>query len=263
MVSEAGQSLLVGRLSPDAELARNAAFALFVRVYLEQLGLLPRQAALQGLPAPPGRSAARPARREPPGLEVAELPGLIAAITAENPHVLAYFTDPPRLEALASLDATAMRELLGWLQAQHVDQEEPQVAYELGMLALGVELPAILVRGLRRATVGPETRVAELPDGSGYPTVFLSTLHPHWRAATRACLFVAGRDAEQLAGWAMLLLARSLRPPPGGIRRVAAGDPLPSPEGGFDLTLVYNPVPWLADPGAGRSAVQTDEIVLL
>ena len=268
MVGEAGQSLLVGRLSPDAELARNAAFALFVRVYLEQVGLVPRFAtAAEILPVPPSpqgrRPGRRPQRRPELHLDMADLPALIAAISAENPHVVAYFADPARSCALESLDPAATRELLGWLQAQHVHQEEPQVAYELGMLALGVELPAILVRGLRQASLAPEARVAELPDGSGYPTVFLSTLHPQWRAATSACLFVTGGDAEQLAGWAMLLLSRALRPPPGSIRRVAPGALLPFAEDTFDLALVYNPAPWLAQPDAYGTAVRSDEIVLL
>ncbi|MDQ3699848.1 MAG: hypothetical protein M3442_02890 [Chloroflexota bacterium] len=264
VAGEAGQSLLVDRLSPDAELARNAAFALFVRVYLEQVGLLPRSATTAATsPARPSTQGRRPERRPEPQLDVAELPTLIAAIEAENPHVVAYFVDPARLRALETLDPPATRELLGWLQAQHVHQEEPQVAYELGMLALGVELPAILVRGLRQALVGPETRVAELPDGSGYPTVFLSTLHPQWRAATGACLFVTGGDAEQLAGWAMLLLSRALRPPPGSIRRVGPGALLPLTEDTYDLTLVYNPAPWLAQSNAYGTAVRSGEIVLL
>lgn len=271
MVSEAGQSLLVGRLSPDTELARNAAFALFVRVYLEQVGLVPRYvtsaeispASAEITSTPPSTQGRRPERRPEPQLDVADLPALIAAITVENPHVVAYFADPARLGVLETLDPPATRELLGWLQAQHVHQEEPQVAYELGMLALGVELPAILVRGLREASVEPETRIAELPDGSGYPTVFLSTLHPQWRAATGACLFVTGGDAEQLAGWAMLLLSRALRPPSGGIRRVEPGALLPLAEDTFDLALVYNPAPWLAQSDAYGSAVRSGEIVVL
>jgi hypothetical protein len=264
VVSEAGQSLLVGRLSPDAELARNAAFALFVRVYLEQVGLVPRLATTAEITlSPPATQGRRPERRPELQLDVADLPVLIAAISGENPHVVAYFADPMRLASLESLDPAATRELLGWLQAQHVHQEEPQVAYELGMLALGVELPAILVRGLREASVAPETRVAELPDGSGYPTVFLSTLHPQWRGATGACLFVTGGDAEQLAGWAMLLLSRALRPPPGCIRRVEPGALLPLAEDTFDLALVYNPAPWLAQSNAYSTAVRAGEVVLL
>jgi hypothetical protein len=184
-------------------------------------------------------------------------------VAAANSHVVAYFVPPARRAALATLDPGALGELLGWLRAQRVHEEEPQVAFELGMLALAVELPAILVRGLRQAPVGPESRVAELPDGAGYATVFLATLHPEWRAATGARLFVSEGDAEQLAGWAMLLLSRTLHPPPGSVTRVPPDAPLPLSGERFDLALVYNPVPWLASPEAAREAVHADTFILV
>ncbi|MGH2356179.1 MAG: hypothetical protein ACRDJN_31615 [Chloroflexota bacterium] len=252
MSGESAQPILIGRLSPDRDLARHAAFALFVQVYLEQTGLAPRRFVPQR-----GGTASRAS------FPVEELPGVVQAITAQNPHVLASFADPTRAAALRTLDPQAAQELLGWLQAQHVDREEPQIAYELGMLALGAELPAIVVRGLRQAAVGPESRVAELPDGSGYPTVFLATLHPEWRAAEHARLFVEGTDAEQLAGWAMLLLARSLAPPPGSITRVSARHRAPLQREAFDLALVYNPVPWLVAPAVYGSVVRAGDIVLV
>jgi hypothetical protein len=243
VVSDAGQSLLVGRLSADRELARQAAFALFVRAYAEAAGLVP------------------PEMGEAPRGE--DLPGLVGALAAVNPHVVAAFVDPARRAALAGLDQPAVRELAGWLRAQRVHQEEPQVAYELGLLALGAELPAILVRGLRQAPVTAGTRVAELPDGSGYATVFLATLHPQWRAAGNARLFVSGADAEQLAGWAMLLLSRTLTPPPGSIVRVPAGAAVPLTAERFDLALIYHPAPWLGDPATARRAVAATDYVLV
>jgi hypothetical protein len=243
MVSEAGQSLLVGRLSPDRELARTGAFALFVRVYLQQVGLLPERLS----------SATTPDL----------LPAAIAEVASANPHAVAPFVSRGRREALAGLDGQAVRELLGWLLAQRVHQEEPQVAYELGMLALSVELPPIVVRGLREAEVHPHSRVAELPNGGGYAAVFLSTLHPGWRAPGRLRLFVSGGDSELLAGWAMLLLSRTLAPPPGSIVKVREGSVLPLSAERFDLALVYNPAPWLASPAAARAAVAAAAYVLV
>jgi hypothetical protein len=243
MVSEAGQSLLVGRLSPDRELARTGAFALFVRVYLQQVGLLPERLS----------SATTPDL----------LPAAIAEVASANPHAVAPFVSRGRREALAGLDGEAVRELLGWLLAQRVHQEEPQVAYELGMLALSVELPPIVVRGLREAEVHPHSRVAELPNGGGYAAVFLSTLHPGWRAPGRLRLFVSGGDSELLAGWAMLLLSRTLAPPPGSIVKVREESVLPLSTERFDLALVYNPAPWLASPAAARAAVDAAAYVLV
>jgi hypothetical protein len=243
VVSDAGQSLLVGRLSPDGALARQAAFALFVRAYAEAAALLPVRLG--------------------PETRMDDLPALIGEVAAVNPHVVVAFADPGRRAALAGLDAPAVGELTGWLRAQRVHQEEPQVAYELGLLALSAELPAILVRGLRQAAVTAHSRVAELPDGAGYATVFLSTLHPEWRAATNARLFVSEPDAEQLAGWAMLLLSGTLAPPPGSIVRVPPDSPLPLSDERFDLALSYHPAPWLDGPEAVHRAVDAAAYVLV
>jgi len=101
------------------------------------------------------------------------------------------------------------------------------VAYELGLLALGVQLPPVLVRGLRELRFSAEATVAELPDGSGYPTIFLATLHANWRAAHRATLFASSVDGRQLAAWAMLLLTRRLTPPAGAIVPVPPDTPPP------------------------------------
>jgi hypothetical protein len=243
VVSDAGQSLLVGRLSPDRELARQAAFALFVRAYAEAAGLLPPRLG--------------------PEPQVERLPELIGEVADVNPHVVAAFAGSARRAALAGLDAAAVRELTGWLRAQRVHEEEPQVAYELGLLALSAELPAILVRGLRQADVSADTRVAELPDGSGYATVFLATLHPGWRAAANARLFVSRPDAEQLAGWAMLLLSGTLPAPAGSIVRVPEDAPLPLTAERFDLALIYHPAPGLDSPDAVRRAVAATDYVLV
>jgi hypothetical protein len=182
----------------------------------------------------------------------------IDEILAANPHLLAFFAGSDRRQALAAVDQDAARELIGWAAAQHVEREEPQIAYELGMLALGVELPGILVGALRELEVQPDTTVVELPDGGGYPTVFLATLHPHWPAAERARLLVAGADAEQLAAWAFVVLGRALAPPPGRIVRVSPGDRAALHDSPSDVTLVYNPVSWL-----GSAANLAARVVLL
>lgn len=239
----APQSMLIGRLSPDRELARQAAFALFVQAYLEQVGFVRRRFTSQKRST---ASESKGSTEVAPLLE--ELPEAVAEVRQHNPHILRYFEHPARVAALSTLDASAGQELLGWLQAQQLEAEEPQMAYELAALALGVELPAILVRGLRQAQVLPESQVIELPDGSGYPTIFLSTLQPHWPAAQRARLFVQSTDAEQLAAWAMLLLAQRLVPPSGSIVRVTQQQGLPFQESECDFALVYNPVSWLAAP---------------
>jgi len=81
--------------------------------------------------------------------------------------------------------------------------------------------------------------VTELPDGAGYPTVFLSTLHPHWLAGDNCTLLVTSTDTRLLAAWALLLLTKRLEPRAGAIVALdptrAIGAPLES-----DIALLYN-----------------------
>jgi hypothetical protein len=157
------------------------------------------------------------------------------------------------------------------------------------------------VRSLREIELAPDSVVAELPDGSGYPTVFLRSLRPEWDAARGARLFVQSVEAEQLAGWAMLLLTRQLAPPAGSIRVVRAHGstraPLPAlersegnlPKGSprtqwaqgapatqgaqgaqgtlsdeaFDVALVYNPAPWLGPPERWPALVRAGQFVVV
>src|SRR5688500_15357441 len=109
----------VQRLAPDPTDARRAAFALFALTFLEQIGL---QAAAEDY-------AAR-----------------LAAAASLNPHLFAG-TEPAQL---AQVDQRAALDLTRWAAAQRLDREEPQVAYELGLLALGVTLPPVLVGTLRQ-----------------------------------------------------------------------------------------------------------------
>ena len=149
-------------------------------------------------------------------------------------------------EQLNHVDQRAALDLTRWAVAQRLDREEPQVAYELGLLALGVTLPPVLVGSLRQLHLEPDTRVVELPDGAGYPTVFLQTLHPQWRAAERSAHLVTSIDARQLAAWAHLLLTRRLAPRPGAIVHVPEGY-LPGSALEAEVALLYNTPPHL-DP---------------
>ncbi|HEV2125640.1 MAG TPA: hypothetical protein VGW38_23045, partial [Chloroflexota bacterium] len=206
----------VRRLAPhEPALATQAAFALFAQVFLEQRGLI----APRFLPPDPRAPIELP--------ETGQFAQAIGAIVDDNPHLLVTLSDPERRHALATVDPTAARDYLVWLRAQHLEREEPQIAYELGMLAMGVVLPSVYVRALRQLAIRPNARVVELPDGAGYPTVFLATLQPQWQPAGNVHFLVHSPEAEQLAAWALLLLSQRLEPAPGAITRVGAADQFP------------------------------------
>lgn len=256
-----GQSPLVGRLSPDRELARQAAFALLVRVYAEQAGLVP----LVVLAAEPTEPVAPRLPLVPAdGAEIVRhLPDVVAALATENGHLLTRFRDQAARDRLARLDPVATAELVGWIAAQRLTREPAQIVYELAVLTLGMQLPSIFVRDLRRAAVGPDTRVVELPDGAGYPSVFLASLHPQWQPGGRICLYVHSPDAEQLAALAVLLLTGELTDGHDHVRRVTPDQPLPWDSSRYDLALVYNSVAWMAAPEQWSGAVHAVDVVSL
>jgi hypothetical protein len=198
----------VQRLTPDPTVARRAAFGLFVLTFLEQIGLQ-------------------------------DGTGDLAERLSRAAHLNRHLFGDLEAEQLGHVDGRAALDLTRWAAAQRLDREEPQVAYELGLLALGVTLPPVLVGELRQLRLEADTRVIELPDGAGYPTVFLHTLHPHWRAGERATHLVTSIDAQQLAAWAHLLLTRRLAPRAGAIEHVPAA-PLPEAPHRADVALIYN-----------------------
>jgi hypothetical protein len=61
----------------------------------------------------------------------------------------------------------------------------------------------------------------------------------------------------------MLLLSRTLAPPPGSIVKVSEGSALPLSAERFDLALVYNLAPWLASPADAREAASAAAYVLV
>ena len=242
-------SPLVAQLHADYEVARHAAFAVFARVALEQRGLLPAALCAQG-----GRPATP---------DHAQVQAALAGLAGTNPHLVAAFRSSTGAVAMPPLRTEAVDELVGWCAAQHVEREAPQVAYELGMLALGIELPGILVGSLRALAVAPDTTVVELPDGGGYPTVFLATLHAHWTAARQATLFVEGADAETLAGWALAVLNETAAPA-GRVVHVTQATAGRFRDSSCDVALVYNPVGWLGAGGTDAAAyVRAKQVVLL
>ncbi len=188
---------LTGALSPDRELARHAAFALYTLLWLEATEAIPR------------RLGAADQRRRP---DVADMAGpevlaeMLRAVTARWPRLFPYFATPGACDAVAGFAPDAWRQLFGWLRVQPLAGTEPQALYEIGLMVLGVAFPAVDIATIRDLPVSPRTRVVEWPNAAGYPTLLLATFHPGWFAADRVRLYVQGNEATVLAAWALTLL---------------------------------------------------------
>lgn len=145
-----------------------------------------------------------------------------------------------------------------WVRAQRLHQEPPLVAFELAMLALGAELPSVVLRSLREAAVTPDFTTFETPDGGGYATAFLATYHPEWRG--KGFLGASTVTGARLAAFASALRADTLHPT-GDVVSVVQG--LPDPElPPIDLLLIYNPPAWYGDPATIRRRIPAGQAIL-
>ena len=151
----------------------------------------------------------------------------------------------------------AASDFLAWVRAQRLEREPPLVAYELAMLALGAELPGVVLRSLREAKVAPGATTFETPDGGGYATSFLSSYRPEWRG--RALLGASTVTGARLAAFAGALRANSLDAHD-DIMVVTSGHVQPTlPE--IDLLLIYNPPAWYGDPATVRRRIGARQTV--
>jgi hypothetical protein len=150
-----------------------------------------------------------------------------------------------------AISGTAATDFIGWVRAQRLDREPPLVAYELAMLALGADLPSVVLRSLREAEVAPDATTFETPDGGGYATAFLATYHPDWRG--HALLGASTVIGARLAAFASALRADNLNSH-GDIVVVAPGKTEPAlPQ--IDLLLIYNLPDWFGDPASVRRRI--------
>ena len=188
---------LTGALSPDRELARHAAFALYTLLWLEATAAVPRRLGTAD-------QRRRPASADLAGPEV--LAATLRDVAARWPQLFPYFTAPGACDAVAGFAPAAWQQLLGWLRAQPLAGTEPQALYEIGLMVLGVAFPAVDIATIRDLPVGRRTRVVEWPNAAGYPTLLLATFHPGWFAADRVRLYTQGDEATVLAAWALTLL---------------------------------------------------------
>ena len=239
----------IARMHPEPGTARRLAFALMCGVVAEARGWIPCHLSnLVTADIQPDRLGATLALTlETVALRAPALVGrdILDAISVAKRH---------------AIDERACGDYITWVRAQHLEQEAPLVAYELGVLALGMELPGVMLRSLREVRLDADTTVCETPDGGGYATAFLSSMHPHW--GKHAVLCASTDDGERLSTWALVLLLGGFTIEPGRVIRMASildiRDLPPS-----DLLLIYNPTSWLGDPRAIRDAFGSTWAILV
>ncbi len=230
----------VARLHPEPGTARRLAFALMCAIVAEAHGWIPSiltsHVDTDGQPARRGDALAL-------ALETvaSHAPALVGA------DILDAMSGAKRL----AIDVQACGDFITWVRAQHLEREAPLVAYELGVLALGTDLPGVMLRSLREIRLDAGSTVCETPDGGGYATAFLSSMHPHWEK--RAFLCASTDDGERLSLWALVLLHGGFAIEPARVIRTTSVQEIRTVPGA-DLLLIYNPPSWMGDPRTIRDA---------
>jgi len=222
----------------DLNIARAAQFALLVLLYLEQTELVPERFS------PASRAAWRgvmPHLRELDLFELAVRDGVRV-----NPHLFAAFRKAAARNELRALDEPLWCQELDRVQALRLAQLSRRELYRRGAEALGVELPPVDEASLQGNAFDRSSLIAELPNGCGYPSLLLCQKNDFLDPAHNLRIFVDGPEAEMLAAWAMVLLARQLTPPTGRIISVSATDHAALSREMFDAALIYRPAPWLS-----------------
>lgn len=156
------------------------------------------------------------------------------------------------------VDRRAVDEFAAWVRAQRLEREPPLVAFELAMLALGAELPGVVLRSLREADLAADSTTFETPDGGGYATTFLATYHPGWRG--RALIGASTATAQRLGALASALRSDTLSPTGDVVRMVEQETHPALPT--IDLLLIYNPPTWFGNPADVRRRVPARHAIL-
>lgn len=241
------------RLHQDWTIDRTGRFALLVLLYLERQGLVPERFT------PAGQAIWRGIMPYARPLDLFEL--AVRDGTRANPHLFAALVDGETRSELRALDETAWRQELERLAALVTPQTPARSLYRWGAEALGLDLPPIREPFPPTYAFDRSSLIAELPNGCGYPSLLLCQAYPFLDAAHNLRIFAEGQAAEMLAAWALVLLTRTLAPPPERIVAVSAADHEALRRESFDAALLYRPVEWLPKDVAGL--VQAREVIAL
>lgn len=125
------------------------------------------------------------------------------------PHLTAFLSDyPDDFYEFRTLDDEALRSFLKELDDCQLAELEPAELYSIGatlLLDAAQKPKSPNVDKLSNLPLDRNSRVVELPNGMGYPTLELLSLYPDLTISQSCQIFVSSEIAETLAGWAAVL----------------------------------------------------------
>jgi len=185
--------------SHDVEAGSNAKFLILAVRFLEERLLLPEKLC---------RSGRDKWETYMETLRLADLVEFaVNDLSKSFPHLTAFLSNyPSDFFKLRTLNDEALFSLLKEFDEHQLSDVHPDELYSLGArLLLNAELKEINVNQLSHLPLDRNSRVVELPNGMGKPTMTLLSLYPELTISQSCQIFTSSEIAEALAGWAAVL----------------------------------------------------------
>ena len=222
----------------DAETERKAKFLILVLWFLEKSSLLPEKLSKSG------RDKWETYMENARWADLLEFAA--RDLSRSYPHLTALFPKyPTDFRPLRTLDDEILLSLLKNLDEYGSSDVEVNELYSLGAKVLsGSEPEDINTNVLSNLPLDRNSRVIELPDGMGRPTIMLLSLYPQLTISQSCQIFVSSDMAESLAGWAAVLCGAN-EDDNGRIIRMDEAKWLDTDFDISDLVLLYDPPGWI------------------
>ena len=241
--------------SHDVETDKNAKFLILTVRFLEEYSLLPEKLSHSG------RDKWETYMEN---LRLADLVEFaVNDLSKSYPHLTAFLSDyPSDFWQLRTLNDESLLSLLKELDNYQLSDVDIGELYSLGAsLLLNAEPKQINANLLSDLPLDRNSRIVELPNGMGKPTMTLLSLYPELTISQSCHILISSEIAEALAGWAAVLCGAT-EDDNNRIVRISEGEWQDFKWDAADFVLVSNPPEWIKRDEIERKFAQAQVIEL-
>jgi hypothetical protein len=241
--------------SHDVKTDKNVKFLILAVRFLEERSLLPEKLS---------RSGRDKFQTYMENLRLADLVEFaVRDLSKSYPHLTAFLSDyPSDFFFLRTLNDEALFSLLKKLDNHQLSDVHPDELYSLGArLLLNAEPKEINTNLLSDLSLDRNSRIVELPNGMGKPTLELLSLYPELTISQSCQIFVSSEIAEALASWAAVLCGAT-EDDNDRIVRISENEWRDFKWDTADLVLVFNPPEWITRDDIERKFAEAKVIAV-
>lgn len=239
----------------NVEIDKNSKFLIMAVRFLEERSLLPEKLS---------RAGRKKWETYMENLRLADLVEFaVRDLSRSYLHLTAFLSDYPYdFYELRTLDDDALLSLLKKLDNYTLSDVDTGELYSLGTrLLLNADSIEINTERLSGLSLDRNSRVVELPDASGKPTLELLSLYPELTISQSCQILVSSEISEALAGWAAVL-CKATEDDNDRIARIDENEWLELKGNTVDSVLVSNPPEWIKREDIERKFEQAKVIEL-